>query len=159
MAMVVLLLAHRLDWKLRSWWGEGNYKWEEGWASGDLVIDPPCSAQPSRTLESEELFKPFSLGSNRESQGWGWRKKETSQSAPAGSMEWPLLTHLLPEGGTAAALLCRDTHLLLGLQGPQQAGSGKQGVWIRDTNQVQGSANHQRLGLQQFLIETARRHT
>ena len=34
----------------------------------NLVINAPCSAQSSRTLESEQPFKLFNLGSNRESQ-------------------------------------------------------------------------------------------
>ena len=35
----------------------------------NLVINASCSAQSIRTLESEEPFKIFNLGSNRESQG------------------------------------------------------------------------------------------
>ena len=55
------------------------------------------------------------------------RKKETSQSALQAVWRGPLLTHLLPDGGTVAALLLR-THVLLDLWGPQQSGRGKLGV-------------------------------
>lgn len=91
-------------------------------------MPPPLFPSPqlsSRTLEPEELFKPFNLqpavtrDTREEQRKSGVREKKERDQQVSPCRQRALL--LLRRG--AQLLLCGHTHLLLGLQGPQQPGS------------------------------------